>query len=107
MLVVVAFLTSVLSGVFGMAGGLLLMGVYAATLPVASAMVLHGATQIVANGSRAALLREHIAWRGVGLYAVGAAAACALLWGVRYVPDTRTVFLALGLVPFVAVLSPV
>jgi uncharacterized membrane protein YfcA len=107
MLVVVAFLTSVLSGVFGMAGGLLLMGVYAAMLPVASAMVLHGATQIVANGSRAALLRAHIRWREVARYAMGAALACALLWGVRYVPDTRTVFVALGLVPFVAVFSPV
>src|SRR5688572_9751322 len=106
MLVIVAFSTSVLSAIFGMAGGLVLMGVYATLLPVASAMVLHGATQIVANGSRAALLRGHIRWRGVAWYAAGAAVASAVLYGVRFVPDTRTVFIALGLVPFVAVFSP-
>lgn len=107
MLVLVAFLTSVLSAVFGMAGGLVLMGVYAAVLPVASAMVLHGATQIVANGARAALLWRHVHVGGVLRYGLGAGLAALMLAGVRWVPDTATVFVALGLVPFVAVFSPV
>ena len=42
--------TAMLSAVFGMAGGLILMGVLAALLPVASAMVVHGAVQSVSNG---------------------------------------------------------
>lgn len=55
-----AFATSVISAVFGMAGGMILMGLYAATLPVRVAMVLHGVTQLFANGFRAFLLRERI-----------------------------------------------
>lgn len=101
-----AFATAVLSGVFGMAGGLVLMGVYAALLPVATAMVLHGATQLLANGVRAALLWRDIYVRGLCFYAVGAVAAFGLLWQVRYVPDPIVVFLGLGLAPFVAALLP-
>ena len=37
--------TSILSGVIGMAGGLLLMGVLVSLLPVAGAMIVHGAVQ--------------------------------------------------------------
>jgi uncharacterized membrane protein YfcA len=101
-----AFATAVLSGVFGMAGGLLLMGVYALLLPVASAMVLHGATQLCANGMRALLLRRHIHWRGLGWYLLGAALASAVLFQLRYLPDRALVFLGLGLSPFVAAALP-
>lgn len=64
-----AFATSVLSGVFGMAGGLILMGVYATVLPVATAMVLHGTTQIAANGMRAVLLFRQVYAPGLRAYA--------------------------------------
>ena len=36
------FATSLLSGILGMAGGMILMAVLVALLPVATAMVLHG-----------------------------------------------------------------
>lgn len=101
-----AFGTALLSGVFGMAGGLVLMGVYTALLPVAAAMVLHGATQLVSNAGRTLVLRRHIYWRGVGFYLLGAALSFGVLWQVRYVPDRRLVFLLLGLSPFVAWLLP-
>ena len=48
-------ITAAISGVFGMAGGLLLMGVLTAFTPVATAMVMHGFIQIISNFSRAAL----------------------------------------------------
>ena len=70
-----AFATSVLSGVFGMAGGLVLMGALALVLPVSAALVTHGLIQMVANGWRAILHRQHLQWRIVGLYALGSAAA--------------------------------
>ena len=56
------FMTSLLSGVFGMAGGVVLMGVFTALLPVAAAMVTHGAVQLIANGFRAVLHRRHLRW---------------------------------------------
>jgi uncharacterized membrane protein YfcA len=89
-----------------MAGGMILMGVYVALLPVATAMVLHGVTQLVANGVRAALLFRHIDWRGLRFYIAGVLPAFALLLQVRYVPDRIVVYLGLGLAPFVAPLLP-
>src|SRR4029453_13451951 len=55
---IVVLVTSFLSGIFGMAGGLILLGVLLIILDVASAMILFGTTQLGANGWRAFL------WRG-------------------------------------------
>ena len=45
LIVIAAFLTSILSGVFGMAGGLIFMGLLAWLLPAAVALALHGVIQ--------------------------------------------------------------
>jgi uncharacterized membrane protein YfcA len=45
--------TSFLSGLFGMAGGMVLMGLLLLLMPVPAAMVLHGITQVASNGARA------------------------------------------------------
>ena len=47
--------TSVISGIFGMAGGLILMLILAQMFTVPAAMVLHGVTQFFSNGWRAVL----------------------------------------------------
>lgn len=106
LLAAVSLVTALLSGVFGMAGGMLLMGVYTAFLPVPTAMVLHGATMLVSNVVRAVILRRQVYWRGFWIYVVGALAAFALLFSVHYVPDPLVVFLGLGLTPFLAMLVP-
>ena len=59
-IVVMSFLTAALSGVFGMAGGLLLKGALALVLPVSATFVAHGILQLVANGWRAILHRRHV-----------------------------------------------
>ena len=56
-LVVMSFVTAAISGVFGMAGGLLLKGALALVLPVSATFVVHGLLQLVANGWRAILHR--------------------------------------------------
>lgn len=79
------FLTSLLSGVFGMAGGMLLLLVLLLRMPLADAMVLHGSAQLVANGMRAALLARHVRYElvlryvGAGLLAVAACAALGIV----------------------------
>lgn len=98
--------TAALSATFGMAGGLLLMGVYTALLPVPEAMVLHGVTQLVSNGGRAWLLRGHIARAGVGWYAAGALLAWVGLRQLAWVPDPAIVYLGIGAVPFVVLALP-
>src|SRR5712671_966564 len=60
--------TAFLSGLFGMAGGLILIGVLLTILPLPSAMVLHAITQMASNGWRAFLWRSHIRWRPVSIY---------------------------------------
>jgi uncharacterized membrane protein YfcA len=91
-------ITSIISGVFGMAGGLLLMGTLALVLPVSAAFVTHGLIQIVSNGWRAWLHRAHVRWSILGFYTAGAALALWLVRWVQYAPQKPAVFLALGLV---------
>jgi uncharacterized membrane protein YfcA len=98
----VVLITSSISGVFGMAGGLMLMGALALVLPVSAAMVTHGAVQIVSNGWRGWLHRRHINWRVVGFYALGSAIAGGALALVAYAPSKAWVYLLLGLVPALA-----
>ncbi|MDB5472661.1 MAG: hypothetical protein JWR84_4221 [Caulobacter sp.] len=88
-----------LTGVFGLAGGLVLMGALALVLPVSGAFVTHGVMQIVANGSRAILHRKHLNWRIIGLYAVGALVAGIIVTLVSYSPSKGLLFLMLGLCP--------
>lgn len=94
-------LTSFISGIFGMAGGLILMGVLIAlpSVSVPMAMVIHGALQLVANGWRAVLLRGEIDWTAFGRYCVGAVAGVALLMLLTWEPDKRAVYFFLGLAP--------
>jgi uncharacterized membrane protein YfcA len=99
LVLVAVLLTATLSGVLGMAGGLLLMGVLLLVLPTAVAFVVHGLLQLVANGWRAGLHRRHIQWRVIAWYAVGSAGAAALLGVLSWIPSKTVIYLALGLVP--------
>jgi uncharacterized membrane protein YfcA len=98
-ILVVAFFTSAVSGVFGMAGGLMLMGALALVLPVSSAFVAHGLIQLTAIGWRAILHRRHVQWRIVGLYAIASFVAGLLVSALALTPSKPFLFLALGLVP--------
>lgn len=99
-------ITSAISGVFGMAGGMILMLILGMLLKVEAAMVLHGVTQFVSNGWRAVLWRQWIDWKIIGLYAIGAAPALILPLAIAYVPDKATMLILLGSVPFVALAIP-
>ncbi len=99
-------LTSFLSGLFGMAGGLILMGALLAILPVATAMVLHAAAQIASNLWRGLLWRDHIRWRAVAAYASGCAIAL-LAWSfTQYVPSRPLALILLGVTAFLPQLAP-
>ncbi len=84
-----------------MAGGLVLMGVLTAFLPLGQAMVTHGILQITANGWRAYLLRQHIQWRIVGLFSLGTVAAVGLLFLIPVHPNKASVYLTLGFLPLI------
>ncbi|HPF23283.1 MAG TPA: sulfite exporter TauE/SafE family protein [Hyphomonas sp.] len=90
--------TSFISGIFGMAGGVIFMAVLTALVPVATAMIIHGAVQIVSNGYRAFLWRRHIEWQVFRRYALGSMCAVALLFALSWRPDKQVVYLLLGCV---------
>lgn len=98
--------TSFLSGIFGMAGGLILVGVLLAVMPLPDAMALHAVTQISSNGWRCALWIRHVRWRVVVFYAAGAVAAVAAWSVVRFVPEKPWALLGLGASPFLVRLLP-
>lgn len=94
-----AFATATLSGVFGMAGGLVLMGALAMVLPVSAAFVTHGILQLVANGWRAILHRKHVNWAIVGFYGAASLVAAVLVALIAFAPSKPLLYLLLGLVP--------
>lgn len=96
-ILVATLVTAAISGVFGMAGGLLLMGVLASFVPVATAMVMHGFIQIVSNSSRAFLWRRHIIWPLIARYAIGVTGALLLIVMIPWRPNQTEVFFLLGL----------
>lgn len=98
--------TSFVSGILGMAGGMMLMGVMLALLPVPAAMMLHGIAQLASNGGRALMLKDAIAWRVFGGYAAGAFTATGLFAFAQLVVEKPVALIALGLTPFAALLLP-
>ena len=98
--------TSFLSGIFGMAGGLILLGVLLMFMDVVPAMVLFGTIQMGANGWRALLWRAHIQWHLVWPYIAGATVAFLLMRLVSFIPDKALLYIGLGLLPFLAEALP-
>ncbi|HEY8190016.1 MAG TPA: sulfite exporter TauE/SafE family protein [Micavibrio sp.] len=99
------FATSVLSGVFGMAGGMILMAVLLGMMPVAAAMTLHAAIQLVSNGWRCILWRKHIVWGVLPWYGCGIAIGFALMLTIRYVPDKAVTLIMMGSLPLLAMIG--
>ena len=98
--------TSFISGVFGMAGGMILLGVLLLFFDVVTGMVLFSTIQLAANGWRAILWRRYALWRIFWLYVAGAFLAFLAMRAIAFVPDKAMVYLALGVMPFVIELLP-
>src|SRR2546429_5106612 len=99
--------SSFLSGVFGMAGGMILPGVLLNYFDVATGMILFSIIQLVANGWRAVQWRSYVLWPIFGGYLLGALILFTFMWTIAFVPDKGMVYLALGLMPFLVEALPV
>jgi uncharacterized membrane protein YfcA len=93
-------LSSFVSGVFGMAGGMILLGVLLNFFDVPSGMILFSIIQFTANGWRAFQWRSFVLWPIFFAYVVGALLAFACMYAIRFVPNKTMVYLTLGLMPF-------
>jgi len=98
--------SSFLSGVFGMAGGMILLGVLLNYFDVATGMMSFSIIQVHDNGWRVVQWRHYILWGIFGWYFVGAVIAFAGMWMIAFVPDKAMVYLGLGLMPFVVEALP-
>jgi uncharacterized membrane protein YfcA len=103
---VAVVVTSFISGILGMAGGMILMGVLLALMPVPAAMMLHGITQMAANGWRAWLWRRHIDWRVFRGTMYGALCVLAIFAVLQLVGSRPVVYVILGLTPFASYVLP-
>ena len=98
--------TSFVSGILGMAGGMILMGVLLALLPVPAAMLLHGVSQLAANGWRALLLRREVDWPVARGFALGAVVALAGFAALRFVASKPTALILMGASTFAGLALP-
>lgn len=98
--------TAFLSGIFGMAGGLILMGILLSLLPLPEAMALHAVTQIASNGSRGLLWVRYVHWRAAAVFLTGCTVAFILWAYLRYVPSKSVCFILLGISPFIVRFIP-
>ena len=97
---------SFLSGVFGMAGGMVLIGVLLLYFDVATGMILFSIIQLAANGWRAFQWWSYVRWDIIWLYCVGGAVAFGVLRLFEFIPDKALVYLLLGLTPFAVDILP-
>jgi uncharacterized protein len=98
--------SSFVSGVFGMAGGMVLLGVLLVYFDVATAMVLFSITQLGTNGLRTLHWRAFVRWRIFWGYAFGGLLAFAVMRYLAFVPDKAWVYILLGAMPFMVQALP-
>ena len=106
LLAVSALVTSFISGILGMAGGMILMGILLAVVPLPVAMLLHGITQLASNLWRGLLWRREVDWRVFRGYMYGAIATTVLFAIVTLVVSKPIALIVMGLTPFITLALP-
>ncbi|MGQ0528941.1 MAG: TSUP family transporter [Panacagrimonas sp.] len=92
-----AFLTSALSGVTGLGGGTILIGVFfAAGLTPIEAVPLFAAVQFVSNSSRTLAYVRHVHWRATAWFALALVPATILIAPFAELADVNLVRLILA-----------
>jgi uncharacterized protein len=97
LLALAVLLTSILSGVFAMGGGVLLLAVLLNLLPVTQAMIYHGMIQFFSNGFRAILSFRSINYKIMSFYIAGSLIGASLLFQVVYAPKKGPLLFTVGL----------
>jgi uncharacterized membrane protein YfcA len=99
-------LSSFVSGVFGLAGGMILLGVLLVFFDVPTAMVLFSVIVTTANIWRVVIWWRYINWRIWTGYVAGGTIALVALRAVEFVPSKALVYFLLGLIPFAIEVLP-
>ena len=79
-LIVTAFITSSISAVLGMGGGIILLGIMAIIIPEGYMVVaLHGIIQLFSNSTRTFIFRNHIKWNIVKEFLLKGGLRCEII----------------------------
>ncbi len=100
------FLSSFVSGVFGIAGGMILLGVLLIFFDVATGMVMFSLLTTAGNVWRVVTWHKFIRWPIWFGYVAGGMAAFLLLRFIEFVPSKAMVYLLLGLMPYMIEVFP-
>ena len=105
-IIVSVLFTAIISGIVGMAGGLILMAILVTILPIPTAMILHGLVQAWSNGARFWILRSHMSWSIVAPYGIGALVTIAIFTSITLIPEPPVVLILIGIFPILAQTFP-
>lgn len=97
LLILTAGFTSMMTAAMGIGGGLLLLAVMGQVVPLQALIPVHGLVQLGSNGNRALMMRSHIDWRLVGLFAAGAIPGAILASMVVVQLPLQTIQICIGL----------
>lgn len=95
-----------LSGVFGLAGGSLLIGGLVLLLDVTTAQLTITAILVVTTSWRLVCWRSHAQWRAIAYMALGGVSIFAIMLAIDIVPDKAAILLVLGLPPLLVNIIP-
>lgn len=85
LLILAAFITSSISAVLGMGGGIILLGIMAILIPEGYMVIaLHGMIQLFSNATRTWVFRQHIKKQIISQFAVGSLLGLLLSAGLIY-----------------------
>src|SRR3954470_18267180 len=93
------FLGAFISGVFNMAGGMILLGVLLIFFDVSTGMILFSILSTAGNAWRVATWWKHIDWSIWVRYTIGACIALFALRFIAFIPSKAMVYFILGLLP--------
>jgi uncharacterized membrane protein YfcA len=105
-----ALITSIISAIIGMGGGILLLAVMLCFLDHANTIPAHGAVQLVSNGTRLLAFRKHIHWPTLSRFVMGAvpgaiAGTLLIRWLRADHMATTEPFLKLGIGAYVLIIT--
>jgi uncharacterized membrane protein YfcA len=101
-----AFASAFISGVFGMAGGQILLAVLLLYLSVPAAITVFSGMMFVNGAWRAWFWRTHIHWPITVRYVAGSLLGAITMLAIAFVPPKPMVYLGMGLLPFIGDLLP-
>ena len=100
------FCGAFISGVFNMAGGMILLGVLLVFFDVSTSMILFSLLSTAGNVWRVGMWWKHINWPIWFQYTLGAVIAMLALRSVAFLPSKALVYLLLGILPWLVELLP-